>query len=166
MSVGVTWTMLEAIPRRGRLRWVDTGSFDPTPSGIEAFAHFVGLSASLVGLEYASGAVYEPFRATTLLEQNFVAGMIAMAIRWPTPPPRVLRMTAPRWRKALTGKASIGPRKDGQTFDELIAQAVAVNVTDVPRSNAHARDAAGIAVVAARAVERRMVRDDGLMESL
>lgn len=171
-AAGVTWTVVEHRTSDARVLWRESGRFDPSLSTIESFALKMR-AMDVVGLEYASGLVYEPFRAPPLLEQNIVAGAIAMAFSIQARSASLVRMSAQEWRKALTGKGTLGTRKVKITFDELIAQALSVNVVGAPKSlvsstqrASHEADSCGIAIVAGRAFERGMVYGGGFMSSL
>jgi len=66
---------------------------------------------------------------------------------------RVLEVAAPDWRRALGVRA--GGRR-AQDVDQQVARAVPDHVRGwPPRSNAHVRDAAGVALFAARAARVR-----------
>ncbi len=164
-SPGVSWAIVEH-GRGGSVRWVEAGSFDPSLATIEAFALRMR-SISVIGVEVAQGAIFAPFRAPGVLAQNVIAGMLLMAMHVQAGSATLVRLAPESWRKGLTGKKTVGWRKDAVTFDQIIEQHLRVTVRDLPASlTDHRRDAAGIAVVAARAVERGMVRADGTVHTL
>lgn len=165
-SPGVTFAIVEHVPGSNVVRWVEAGSFDPSLTTIEAFA-LRFRSVHVIGIEVAAGAIFEPFRAPGVLAQNVIAGMLLMAVHIQAGGAKLVRLAPESWRKGLTGKKSVGRRKDGVTFDEVIARHLAVNVRGMPATrSSHHRDAVGIAVVAGRAAQRGMVRPDGTVDTL
>ncbi len=163
-SAGVTWAVVEH--ESNWVRWVESGSFDPTRTNVEAFAlHMRRVDAC--GVEAAAGAIFAPYRAPGVLAQNIVAGMILMAMHTHLAPTRLLQLSPESWRKGLTGKASGAKKKGGPTFDELIEQHLRVTVRGMPSSSSsHLRDAIGLAVVVGRAIKRGLVKDDGSVVGL
>ncbi len=164
-SPGVSWAVVEH-GRGGLVRWVEAGSFDPSFASIEAFALRMR-SLGVVGVEVAQGAIFDPFRAPGVLEQNVVAGMLLMAMHVQAGGAQLVRLAPESWRKGLTGKKTLGRRSDGVTFDQIIERHLRVTVLGLPGTMSnHHRDAVGIAVVAGRAAQRGMVRPDGTVETL
>lgn len=108
-----------------------------------------------IAVEVAEGHAYQPFRVPHLLGTAEAVGIItAMAHERGV---GVLRMTAGEVRKALVGKAH-GGGKQKVNMDQLIKSAVEAGVIDWPkRSNVHVRDAAALAIVAARKLAERKV---------
>jgi Holliday junction resolvasome RuvABC endonuclease subunit len=137
---GPTRSAWSAIESRcaGRWQFVRCGMAE---SNAEAFRDVLALT---VGCDFAfetpSGYIHEHARGAALLATARVAGeLVAVAQSCHR---RVVEMSASKWRQGLTGKSNAS--------DALIKKAVELYVDGLPkRSNAHVRDAIGVAIVGA-----------------
>ncbi len=95
------------------------------------------LSPSLVAIETPSGYIHEHARGKALLAAARQAGELVGALR--ADGHTVVECSAVEWRKALCGR--------GTATDARVKQMVRTRVSNWPaRSNAHERDAAGVAM--------------------
>lgn len=134
-------------PAGTRVEYVDAGAF---PADGDAFAAlFRGLHARIhtVAVERPAGYAYDPARSKHLLATGVSAGGVAWVGAWLGK--RVVEVTATEVRRALLGKARLGPRAKEGDVDRLIKAALPGLVLEMPaRTNVHVRDALAVAVVA------------------
>jgi Holliday junction resolvasome RuvABC endonuclease subunit len=146
---GPTWTGFAVLDVIGnRPSYVEAGRIESTVDAVcsvlveHGAGHVARIAVEVVDARYGIAGP----RGAALIDTNGIAVGIVWAcrmLRYDVDP-----MPAPVWRKALLGKATAG--------DDAVKLAVQRLVVGWPtRSNAHARDAAGLGVVASWRVRAR-----------
>lgn len=129
------------VPARGRPRWVWHGDTrdhdDPVAWAMDASA----IVPQAIAIEELDGYVYEQARGAALIKTARLEGRIVVQVTALGFTP--VGMSRAQWRRAICG--------NGQANDARVKAALSLQVLDMPkRTNAHVRDAAGVAIVGAR----------------
>ena len=95
-------------------------------------------------LETVEGYAWMPERSSALIQTSFVAGVIDGTLS--TIGHRVVRLSARQWRKVICN--------DPAASDKIIKRILQARIPTLPRTNAHVRDAIGVALAAIE-LERR-----------
>lgn len=138
------WVLIEVSGRDER--WIDGGAVAQIWTVMPKGAHL--RDADIWAVESVAAVAprdgFGPRMAKYLIDAAKVCGEILAEARVYGRP--VVEVTAATWRKAIVGS--------GRATDAQVAQALALRFGgSMPRSNAHARDAAGCALYAARHAE-------------
>lgn len=129
----------------GGFSFVD--AFDTVDSALGLLAY----RFDLVVIERPAGFVYAAARAAALIDTAYQAGRFACMAQKMVPADAVVELPAQAWRAALLGRPRVRGQFAGTAGDAAVKNAVLALVKDWPKtSNAHARDAAGVAIVGAR----------------
>lgn len=132
------WCKLEWLDQR--YRWIDGGSFRAEEFDDRMVRALGGTTAELAAIEGPSGHLYEHARGKHLLEASKLAGRAYQ--RCVDAGVAAVEISAPAWRKALCGNAHASNAFIKSVLERLVC--------GMPRTNEHARDAAGAACIAAR----------------
>jgi Holliday junction resolvasome RuvABC endonuclease subunit len=125
---------------RGRPTFLRGGKVDSAFDSIRCLLD-ENSNVDIVAVETPAGFIHEHARGAQLLETRGVAGRIDTIARMRSH--NVVEMTAGEWRRQLTGKANAS--------DAVIKRAVTMFAYGLPkRTNAHMRDALGLAIVVLR----------------
>lgn len=140
------WAML-ACERGSRPVWLQGGTMR---GDIETEFSLLmrDLRADVLAVETPAGGIYGLARAEALLASAVLAGWLrGFAEGRDDGPADVCRLSATDWRRTVVGRPN--------ATDQQIARTIAMIVDGLPRrTNAHVRDAVGVAIGAASRVRR------------
>lgn len=132
---GTTGWAIVDVRATPRPTWRDGGRCTPA----EMRRKLEGASVSLVVIERPK-ALHNPAANGAVIECTWVGGELAGWIR--RGGVEVVEVGPEAWRMALIGR----PRR-GTNRDKLVASVLDARVAGIPRTNVHARDALGVALV-------------------
>lgn len=122
----------------GRIAFVKGSMVPSTAFAFSEFMRALSVRPDAVAIERVEGYLYAHKRAAALLQSQWSGGELSGIAR--AMGCLVMAASATTWRSAV-----IGPRKNGQRYDELIARALPTFVEGIDTKNEHVNDAAGLA---------------------
>lgn len=131
------WCLLALAPGQ-RPRWAAAGHHDAASLGQAVRAETVGLGDVLISVvEKPAGYVHEPARGAALIETAFWAGALWQQLGGTSLAGPCHLLSPEQWRRVVCGK--------GTPSDAEVKSALRVRLALPARSNAHQRDACGVA---------------------